>query len=136
MLYLADNIASLTAIINQNGGLVWGSAGSGNNITFGNAASPTGIYNLNGGTLWIAQIKQLNSGANAFNFNGGILKPTGNSSTFMQGLDAANVLSGGAIIDTTNYNVTIAQNLLAGTPSGGLTKLGSGTLEPSLMVAP
>lgn len=127
-IFLPDNIAGLSGVFNQNGGLVWGSAGIGNTLTFGNAASPTGIYNLNGGTLWIGQIKQLNGGANVFNFNGGTLKPATNSSSFFAGVDTANVQSGGAIIDTTNFNIAIQQSLSAGTPSGGLTKLGSGTL--------
>lgn len=124
-IFVPDNIAGLTAVFNQNGGLVWGSAGSGNAVVFGNAATPTGIYNLNGGTLWIAQVRQLNAGANVFNFNGGTLKPTINSATFFQGVDTANIKSGGAIIDTTNLNITIGQTL---TGVGGLKKLGTGML--------
>ncbi|MGC3958371.1 MAG: hypothetical protein QM813_10645 [Verrucomicrobiota bacterium] len=112
---VGDLVAGATAVFNQNGGLVWGSAGSGNTVTIGNSANADGTYNLNGGTLWIAQVRQGNAGATnaVFNFNGGTLKPTGSSTTFMQGLLTANVQNGGAIIDTTNFNITIAQNLQA-----------------------
>ena len=40
------------------------------------------------------------------------------------------VQNGGAIIDTTNFNITIGQNLLTG-GTGGLTKLGTATLTLS-----
>ena len=130
--FVGDLVAGATGVFNQNGGLVWGSAGSGNAVTIGNSANADGTYNLNGGILWIAQVRQGNAGATnvVFNFNGGTLKPTGSSTTFMQGLLNANVQNGGAIIDTTNFNVTIAQNLQAG-GAGGLTKLGSGALTLS-----
>ena len=132
VLYVGDNVAGAKGIFNHNSGLVWGSAGSGNTLTIGGVANADGAYNLNGGTLWIAQVRQGNASATnvVFNFNGGTLKPTGNSTTFMQALLSANVQNGGAIIDTTNFNVTIAQNLLA-SGSGGLTKLGSGALTLS-----
>lgn len=126
-IYVGDLVSGATSVFNQNGGLVWGSAGTGNAITLGNSAGADGTYNLNGGVLWIAQVKQGNAGAaNAtFNFNGGTLKPTGSSTTFMQGVATANILSGGAIIDTTNFDVAIGQ-ALGGT--GGLKKLGTGSL--------
>jgi len=129
VLYVSDR-AGAPAVVNQNGGLVWGSAGSGNTVTFANTASGSdGTYNLNGGVLWIAQVRQANASVlNAtFNFNGGTLKPTINSTVFFQGVTTANVQDGGAIIDTTNLNITIAQNLAAA-GSGGLIKLGLGTL--------
>ncbi len=128
---VGDTIAGAAGLFNQNGGLVWGSAGSGNTLTIGNAAGAVGTYNLNGGVLWIAQVKQGNASATTavFNFNGGTLRPTASSATFFQGLLNANVQDGGAVIDTTNFNITIAQNLVAaGTGVGGLTKLGTGTL--------
>jgi autotransporter-associated beta strand protein len=129
---VGDLVGGVTSVFNQNGGLVWGSAGSGNAITIGNAVNADGTYNLNGGVLWIGQVRQGNVGATnaVFNFNGGTLKPTVSSATFMQGLLTANVQNGGAIIDTTNFNITIAQNLQAA-GAGGLTKLGSGALTLS-----
>ena len=128
---VGDLVAGAVGVFNQNGGLVWGSGGSGNTVTIGNSGGAEGTYNLNGGTLWIAAV-QANAGAaiSAFNFNGGTLKPTVSSATFLQGLKAANVEDGGAVIDTTNFNITIAQSLLAG-GAGGLVKLGAGTLTLS-----
>ena len=48
----------------------------------------------------------------------------------MQGLTAANVKDGGAIIDSNGFDVTIAQPLVAG-GTGGLTKNGAGTVTLS-----
>ena len=95
------------------------------------AASGTGTVNLNGGTLATARtIKQGNSpnAVGIFNFNGGTLQATA-STLAMSGL-TANVLGGGAILDTNSNSITIAQSLShggAGT-DGGLTKNGAGTL--------
>jgi autotransporter-associated beta strand protein len=130
---VGDTIAGAKGVFNQNGGLVWGSAGGSNALVVGNSANADGTYNLNGGILWIAQVLRNAAATNSvFNFNGGTLKPTGSSATFFQGLLTANVLDGGAIVDTTNFNITIGQPLLAaGTGVGGLTKLGAGTLTLS-----
>jgi fibronectin-binding autotransporter adhesin len=67
------------------------------------------------------------TGITRLNFNGGILRARNNSLTFMQGLDQAVILNGGANISTEGYDITIAQALLAG-GTGGLTKTGGGTL--------
>ncbi len=129
-IYVSE-VAGAKAVFNQNGGLVWGSGNSGGGVTvvLGNAVNGDGAYNLNGGVCWVGQVKQGNAGATnaVFNFNGGTLRPWASSTTFMQGLQAAFVKNGGAVIDTTNFNITIAQNLQAG-GSGGLTKSGTGTL--------
>ncbi len=120
--------ANTTTIFNQNGGLVEFTGNGNNRIAFANAAaSANGTYNLNGGVLWTKQIVQVTAGSpgGTFNFNGGTLKPTGSSTTFFQGVQAANIQAGGAFIDTTNFNITIGQSLAG---SGSLTKLGSGTL--------
>ena len=71
-----------------------------------------------------------NTGYHEFNFDGGTLCATPNSANlvFMQGLAGCYIRSGGATIDTTNVNITIAQALLDGGGDGGLTKRGSGTL--------
>jgi autotransporter-associated beta strand protein len=67
-----------------------------------------------------------------FNFNGGTLRAMTNaSSAFMQGLGAAYVRAGGAVVDSDGANITITQNLLNGGGGGGLTKLGTGTLTLS-----
>jgi autotransporter-associated beta strand protein len=123
--------ASTTTTFNQNGGLVEFTGNGNNRVAFANAsASANGTYNLNGGLLWTAQITQVTAGSpgGTFNFNGGTLKPTISSTTFFQGVQAANIQSGGAIIDTTNLNITIGESLPG---VGGLTKLGTGNLTLS-----
>ena len=101
-------------------------------VTFGNSGTAAGnnLLNLDGGTLTTSIVRK---GANAvatatFNFNGGTLQANASNATFMQGLTTANVLAGGAKIDTQANNITIAQALLDGTGGGGLTKSGTGSL--------
>ena len=92
------------------------------------ATTGTGILNLNGGVLQVAaRIEKPNVGAAAtFNFNGGVLRAGGDSTNFMQGLNTASVLAGGAFVDTAGFAIRIAQPLADA--GGGLTKLGAGTL--------
>ena len=101
-----------------------------------------GIYSLNGGTLNVGTVTIVNPidpfggqiDASTFNFDGGTLQAGASGTNFFGGLTRANVQTGGAIIDTQAYNVTVAQALRHDTTSGapaldgGLTKLGSGTL--------
>lgn len=104
-----------TSTIAQNGG----------SLTFfsdgGTTAGGTGILNLGNGA---------STGTYAYNLNGGTLKATTSTTTFMQGLSSANVQNGGAIIDTNGNNITIAQPLI-NSGSGGLTKQGTGMLTLS-----
>ena len=111
-----------------------GSLNANAGINIARLAGATGTFNLNGGTITTLNIAS-STGINATNnFNGGTVIPTGNNTTFMQGLTRANVRNGGAVIDTAGYNITINQALLhsdiAGDNStdGGLTKQNSGTL--------
>lgn len=91
-----------------------------------------GTLNLDGGILVARNITR-GSGTNAFlNFNGGVFKPHTAGRT-LSGLTAANVRAGGARIDTSLADYTVAQDLthddaLGETPDGGLVKLGNGTL--------
>ncbi|HEX7652612.1 MAG TPA: autotransporter-associated beta strand repeat-containing protein, partial [Verrucomicrobiae bacterium] len=120
--------ANTTTVFNQNGGLVTFPGNGNNRIVFANAsASANGTYNLNGGILWTKQITQVTAGSpgGTFNFNGGVLKPITNSIAFFQGVQTANILAGGAFIDTTNLAVTIGQSLAG---NGNLVKTGSGSL--------
>jgi autotransporter-associated beta strand protein len=118
--------------VTQNGGIV--TVAGGLNMartTSSNTAARRGEYNLDGGMLSVNQITQ-DAGTDTFgtfNFNGGTLKPTAGSTTFMQGLTTARIKSGGAKIDTNGFNITIAQPLVSGTAGdGGLMKSGTGTL--------
>ncbi len=127
-----------TSTFIQNGGTVTffsdggTTAGGTGSLNLGNGGSTgTYAYNLNGGTLTAPSVSKASAGASgSFNFNGGTLKATTSSTTFMQGLSAANVQNGGATIDSNGYNITIAQPLLDG-GTGGLTKQGTGTLTLS-----
>jgi autotransporter-associated beta strand protein len=92
------------------------------------------VVNLNGGTLAVNNFIANNS-ASTLNLNGGTLQAIANDSPTTLFLPVvggltANVDSGGANINTNGFNVTIAQNLVHGngTPDGGLTKFGNGTL--------
>lgn len=101
---------------------------SGNALTLGNTAAGNGTINLNGGSLQARRILG-GPGAGVFNFNGGVLRAGPNANAdFMTGLTSANVLAGGAIIDSGANNIGIAQALLDGTGGGGLTKQGTGAL--------
>ena len=113
-----------------NAGVVNTGPSSVNGIKLASSAAANGTVNLDGGLLLTHRI-QNGSGSGTFNFNGGTLKATASNTAFMQGLSVAYVLAGGAIIDTTNFNITIAQSLSDGGGGGGLTKIGNGTLTLS-----
>lgn len=101
---------------------------SANAVTLGNLATGDGTINLNGGVL---QARRLvgGPGAGTVNFNSGVLRAGPNANAdFITGLTSANVLAGGAIIDTAGQNIGIAQSLVDGGGNGGLTKLGTGAL--------
>ena len=134
-----DNAASGT--FTQNGGTVTFYSDAGvtvggtGKLMIGAAAVNSGTfsYDLNGGVLNVPQIATA-GGTSQFNFNGGTLKPTGSTATFLQGLTTANVRNGGARIDTNGFDVTVGQDLLHSAiggdnaTDGGLTKTGNGAL--------
>ena len=93
----------------------------------------TGTINLNGGALQVARITVSSTTTGTINFNGGVLKAERSDGSFLAASDyvTANVLAGGAVIDT-DYGVTISAPLLsgveAGETDGGLVKKGRGQL--------
>jgi autotransporter-associated beta strand protein len=87
-----------------------------------------GTVNLNGGSITLGTIGH-GTGTSTFNFNGGTLIASNANANFMSGLTAANVLAGGANINTGTNIINIGQALLNGTGGGGLTKTGNGTLR-------
>ena len=93
----------------------------------------SGIYSLKGGTLILDGIIVGSAGTSTFNFNGGTLQASSTSTMFMTGLTTAKVQSGGALIDTHGYDITVGQALvhdtaLGSTADGGLNKSNTGTL--------
>jgi MYXO-CTERM domain-containing protein len=126
--WMAVGRGGATGVLNISGtGLV--EKNDNGSFEIGNNAASNGTVNLNGGTLRVDEIVT-GGGTSNFNFNGGVLKPIVNATNFMQGLTAAKVKSGGAVIDTAGFEVTINQALLADAVStgGGLTKNGAGKL--------
>lgn len=138
------NVSGTGTFNSTTGGMIIGEGGTGvltlsgsgvvnigtNGYQLGANASGIGTINLNGGTLQGGSVFK-GAGTGTFNFNGGVLQATATSATFMTGLTAANVQSGGAKIDTNTFDITIAQALLDGGGGGGLTKSGLGTLTLS-----
>ena len=118
-----------TLTVSGTGVVNTGSSTAGNGIKLASGTASVGIVNLNGGTLQTAKI-QKGTGTGTFNFNGGTLQATASNASFMTGLTNGFVKSGGAIIDTNGFSVTIGQALLTDTVStgGGLFKNGAGTL--------
>ncbi|MGI9177574.1 MAG: beta strand repeat-containing protein, partial [Pirellulales bacterium] len=117
--------------VNLTSGAITGGAGSVVDLNRSVADGANNVFNLDGGTLTIGQVITTNDGSTAaFNFNGGTLKAAGSNTSFLTlggASQTANVLAGGAVIDTNGSAVTIAQPLLdAG--GGGLTKTGAGIL--------
>jgi fibronectin-binding autotransporter adhesin len=104
----------------------------------------TTTVNLNGGNLRLFGFKSTST-TNTINFNGGTITALGNQNFFI-GNNGANdtatsavgaittkVQSGGAVVDTNNFNITMGSALEAdaGSPGGGLTKSGAGILTLS-----
>jgi len=152
LIRIADEIGADGTLNVSGGQLTAGSIDAGNNgtgrvnisgtgivtasgtINLPRAAVATGLVNLDGGTLTMGKATALNGGAGTFNFNGGTLKPIAAATDFLQGLTTANVKEGGARIDSSGFDITIAQPLLHGgvaSVDGGLTKQGAGTLTLS-----
>jgi autotransporter-associated beta strand protein/T5SS/PEP-CTERM-associated repeat protein len=89
----------------------------------------TGTFNLNGGTVNANKISG-GTGSATVNFNGGVLKAKKDESNLIENLDVANVQSGGIKINSNGFNVATSQ-ALTGTGTGGLEKLGAGSLTLS-----
>lgn len=122
-----QNAASgLTGALANGGGTQTITAGT---LRLGNNATATGTVNLDGGILAVNTVLKV-AGTATFNFNGGTLRARTNSATFMGGLNNAFVKSGGAVIDSNGFAITMTQSLLTDVVStgGGLTKNGANVL--------
>ena len=97
--------------------------------------SQRAILNVrDGGVL---QFQSLGEGASTgpistseINFDNATLKPTQGTGNFLSGIDEVFIHNGGVAFDTP-FNITVAQNFLAGTGLGGFTKIGIGRLTLS-----
>ena len=123
-----------TGTYNQNGGTSQGRNGGGLYVEVGSQPFSTGTLNLNAGTFKARWIRNVNAGASYINFNGAqvvVARDGGDgvNADFLSNLTAANVLAGGANIDTGTNIIAIGQALLDGGGAGGLTKSGTGTLS-------
>ena len=94
-----------------------------------NMNATTASINLSGtGVLEVNSITRTAGSTGNLTFNGGTLKARQNSTTFVTGLSAVNIGSGGATIDSNGFNVTIGNVLGSNGGSGNLIKNGTGTL--------
>lgn len=98
---------------------------SGLRIT-GNATG-NGSVHLDGGTITATNV-QSGGGTSTFHFNGGTLKASGSSTSFITGMTTLDVENGGAVIDSNGFNITVAQPISSASAAGGLTKNGAGVL--------
>ncbi len=125
-LYIGE---SGTGTLNVSGsGLVNTTDTNEGGVRLGQEASGVGTVNLNGGTIQTPQVS-VGAGSGTFNFNGGLLQASADESaltsgTFIQGV-TANVLAGGANIDSNGFNVTSSVDLVG---AGNLDKQGAGSL--------
>jgi fibronectin-binding autotransporter adhesin len=92
-----------------------------------------GTLNLNGGTLRINNLST-GGGTPTINFNGGTIEAKQDNAGFLPtSITNARIRAGGAVFNTSTFNVTIAKELTedATSTGGGLTKQGSGALTLS-----
>lgn len=89
----------------------------------------TATVNLNGGTLSLLRFQIGTPATKVINFNGGTVQARGNDTNFLDAVTGSttNVGNGGAIFNTNSFNITVG-SALVNNGSGGLQKLGAGTL--------
>ncbi|TAE77908.1 MAG: hypothetical protein EAZ65_04200 [Verrucomicrobia bacterium] len=143
---IVNNTAAITSSSTLTFGagseLTWANAANTGGIRFGGGSTNaltqlTGTINVNGGVVTTNKIYMGGSytgGATytaTVNLNGGTLRAAQSQAQFLEGITSAKVQAGGAIFDSNNFNITVAQALVADSASGGLEKKGQGTLSLS-----
>jgi autotransporter-associated beta strand protein len=96
--------------------------------------SGTGVVNLDSGLLRLNIFIDTGTGTGTVNFNGATVQAGITTSNFANTtLTTYKVKAGGAVFDTDGRNITFGRSLEAdtGSPGGGLTKNGAGTLTLS-----
>ncbi|THF62373.1 hypothetical protein E6C76_18825 [Pseudothauera nasutitermitis] len=132
---LRIGVRGLGALTVDGGGLVRAQR---THLTSQNFGDGDGMLNLDGtdGSRGVLETGWVEAGTNGIrasgsaaqiNFDGGILRATGDQADFLRGFDPGEILihSGGAFIDSNGHGIGI-DAALQGT--GGLTKLGDGRL--------
>ncbi|MCA9259679.1 MAG: family 43 glycosylhydrolase, partial [Planctomycetales bacterium] len=104
-------------------------------VFVGYRPSGVGEVHLDGGVLEAHSLVGAR-GQSTLALNGGKLRAMANQTQFLQGLTDAYIEQGGAIVDTQEFQVRVAQPLLHAeslgrTPDGGLVKQGVGALTLS-----
>ena len=101
-------------------------------VGLGGNANTAGILNLDGGTLNTTTIQSVPQGGGHLNFNGGVLKASGNSNQFIASVKSAYIYPGGAIIDDGGNTITIPASISnpdgSGVTSVPITAAGTGYL--------
>jgi autotransporter-associated beta strand protein len=99
-------------------------------LQFCEGGTGSGVLNFNAGLIVATEVNSPTNIANStLNFNGGTFQAAGNNANFMHDILTVS-LNSTAIIDAQGYSIGIAQSLPSngGAATGGLIKLGSGTL--------
>jgi autotransporter-associated beta strand protein/T5SS/PEP-CTERM-associated repeat protein len=102
-----------------------GSAEHRTNAMIIGAANTTGTFGANGGTLRMTSMAGGDSIANV-TFNGTQIIAKADASPFISNLDTAEIQSGGLLIDSNGFNLSVPQ-IFSG--SGNIVKSGAGTLN-------
>lgn len=134
-----NNTTSATYLGEGNGQATWNLSGTGSAnlglLSIGQSGAAQGTFNLDGGTLTATQIGTGSSSQSFFNFNGGTLKASAADPVdgkFFKFISDCHIKSGGALIDTNGFDVSIDASIQSGVTTGldgGLTKNGAGTLH-------
>ncbi|MCK1721513.1 autotransporter outer membrane beta-barrel domain-containing protein [Bradyrhizobium sp. 141] len=110
----------------QNGAQVVTAVGT----VLGSGAPSSGTLNISSGGMLETQSLRGGAGASQANFDNAILRVNANNATFINGFSGTklNILAGGLTIDTGAFTIgTDATSAFTGV--GGLTKIGTGTLN-------